>query len=989
MEGKPRLDKSNRSVLENSQYLYSENENKERDEDFQNYQQELQNYENKYKNNNNSNKNKNLYHFKYSGKSEGLEKSQNNITVDNMSTFTFGARGQNLSSSNRFDSNNSLVKSQNINQEALSFENSNIFNSSHLDLTNSISIKKENNLLTKCPYVAFSNNYGDNSCYVNVVLQLLFNITDLNNIFKDLYKIDEIQKQNPKEKLNSTNKENGNPDNSSNISTGKNLAQSNNFTTPDINELFIEIGDILSNYELYLNTDNTVQQVTILDTKKMRTSLEKMSNGLFPLNYVADPVELFIFILDNLNINYQREIHSNFYIELIDKVVCKKRCPNTTKTQYDKDNFLYHIYVEEIINYINDNAIKFRNSKGDLFNLSYSLYLEQNVECEKCTLLMDKFLLCLNSPKYLLINCVWKNAVPEVKEIVKFLFLLSLEDDLNNLFVCQNTTKTKNTKYHLLGMILYSYTLCHYTVLIFNKKERIYTLYNDDTVKEFKTLYDAFPEMLINNVNLYDNDRGYFYPVMLIYTNDVLYNRNDINKNSLDERQYVSLLDKIEKNQQQFIQKHTLTEEQKQKNLEELIAKQKEYDQKMAVKNSKSNNNLKNIDMNEDTQGGNNLGQNDNNEQNWMNYNFADDNRRKNKNNIIKNNNEDIKMTNEDYYKVYGNDLLKGQNRMQEYKNYYNELGNLNIDELVNNKNNNKRGNNNQNEFLRSIHEQSNSNIKTNLEASQQIKLNNNNFFNNDYDENNRLAQSQVIPSTKYFADLNKNNNYLNKSNNIQSKNNTQIINNSNQRKNEAKLTSSQQIDINKVNYLYQQNDLKNKKDLSHTYNNIDNNYNLPNLAKSQIINIEKSKNQAATTINNNKSNILNNQLNAGTFISTNKRLTLGNNQTKIETNSINNTKNVINNQSNSIGNINNNRVNLAKSQNNISIGNNYGSSYNYNNNLGTNINNNRTNLAQSQYIGGNNRRTNLGYSSNNIESNKEKNLAHSQYNINRRNNQK
>ena len=49
----------------------------------------------------------------------------------------------------------------------------------------------------------------------------------------------------------------------------------------------------------------------------MRISLEKISGGRFPLNYVADPIELFIFILDNLNINYQREIHSNFYLELM------------------------------------------------------------------------------------------------------------------------------------------------------------------------------------------------------------------------------------------------------------------------------------------------------------------------------------------------------------------------------------------------------------------------------------------------------------------------------------------------------------------------------------------------------------------------------------------------------------------------------------------------------------------------------------------------
>ena len=964
MDDNKRLDKSSRSILENSQYLYSDNANKEGNDDYLKFQQELENYENQsLKSNNNNN---NLYHFKYSGQFDELQKSQSNINGDNISNYTFGSQKQNLSSSNQFNINNSLGNSRNINQEALSFENSNILNSSHLDLTNSISIKKENNLFTKCPYVAFSNNYGDNSCYVNVVLQLLFNITDLNNIFKDLYKIDEIQKQNPKEKLGNNTDKNGNANNSNSLSTSKKLTQNNNFETPDINSLFIEIGDILSNYELYLNTENTVQQITILDTKKMRTCLEKMSNGLFPLNYVADPVELFIFILDNLNINYQREIHSNFHMELIDKVVCRKHCPNTSKNKYDKDNFLYHIYVEEIINFINENAIKFKNSKGDLFHLSYSLYSEQKVECEKCTLLMDKFLMCLNAPKYLLINCVWKNAVPNVKDIVKFLFLLSLEDDLNNLFICQIATKNTTTKYNLLGMILYSYTLCHYTVLVFNKREKIYTLYNDDTVKEFKTLYDVFLEMLINNVNLYDNDRGYFYPVMLIYTKDELYNRNDINKNTLDEKLYVSLLDQIDKNQQLFIQKHTLTEEQKKKNLEELIAKQREYDQKMS---NKKNKNIKNIDMNVDSHDDkiDNVGQNNNNEKNWMNYNFEEDEKRKKQKNIIENNTEDVKMTNDEYYKIYGNDLLKGQNRMQEYKNYYNELGNLNIDELLNKKNNNK------NEYLRNIHEQSNSNVKTNLESSQRLNINQNNFFNNDYNEieNNRLAQSHVLPSTKYFSDPNKNNN--NNLNNI-TYNNTQIINNSNKRKNENKLSSSQQIDINNVNSMYKHNNLKNKNDLSHTDYNININYNRPNLAKSQIINLDNNKylnnpGKAGTTINNNN-NIPYNQLNSRTYVNNNKTPNLSNSQMNIDTNPKNNNRIIlINNQG---GNIHSNKSDLAKSQN-IPLGNYY---------------NNITNLAHSQYIGENNRRINLGYNYADGENNTNNNLAHSQYNI-RRNNQK
>ena len=899
MEKKKNLDSSQFSI--NASSIFPESQIINNNEDYLKYQQELQNYENQnYKNNilNNNKYGKNQQHFEYNA--QPLERSHNSISFnDNISNFTFGnnRNSSSLSNSIQLGNNIPLSKSQvvqNINQDALNYEDSCLFSSTHnLDLSNSIAFKKENHLITKTQYVAFSNNYGDNSCYVNVVLQLIYNIPDISNIFKDLYEIDEIQKQNPKEKNNNTSTStNNNSNNNSNINnknnslieSSQNLSQSNTMTTPNLNNLFIEIGEILQDYEVYLKKENTTQQVTILDTKRMRISLEKISGGRFPLNYVADPIELFIFILDNLNINYQREIHSNFYLELMDKAVCLRNCPNLVRNRYDKDNFLYHIYIEELLNYISDNAIKFKNSKGDLFHLSYSLYTDEKKECQKCSLLMDKFLLCFNIPKFLIINCVWKNQNPEIKEIVNFLFLLSLEEDLNRLFICQNTGRNSNTIYNFVGMILYSYTLCHYTILIFNKKQRVFTLYNDDIVKEYKTLYDSFYEMLINNIDLYDNDKAYFYPVMLIYSKDTIYNRSDINLNSLDEKKYVELLNKIEINQNNYIKRHTLTEEQKKKNLQEMIEKQKIYEQNKLNKqkdnnnNNKNKNNLKNIDMNVETDN-NNFGENNKKENDWMNYNFEDDEKkRKNKsiNNII-NNNANNNSTNDYYSKVYGNDLLNGktnksQQGMEYYKNYYEQLNNLNIDDLVrkNDDNNNIKGNI-QNEYLKNIHEQSNSSImnnnsysykyKNNLAGSQRM------FIGNDFDEldNDRLAQSQVIPTTKYFADMNKNNNNLNRNNkntknNIKNDNNIQQKNkmpNDNYKKQNKNLSNSQFINPNKNSMFNdEQNNLNNDNYLSQTQNNIQINNNM-NLYQSQN-NVGGRKN------NSNNNNLAQSQYNMG-----------------------------------------------------------------------------------------------------------------------------
>ena len=72
---------------------------------------------------------------------------------------------------------------------------------------------------------------------------------------------------------------------------------------------------------------------------------------------------------------------------------------------------------------------------------------------------MDNYLLCMNIPKYLFINCIWKCERPNIEDIEKFLFLISLEEDLNHLFICHNTGYNNKTFYNLLAIIFYSFSL--------------------------------------------------------------------------------------------------------------------------------------------------------------------------------------------------------------------------------------------------------------------------------------------------------------------------------------------------------------------------------------------------------------------------------------------------------------------------------------------------------------------------------------------------
>ena len=773
------LDKSGYNYLENSQFLYSDPLGQTSDANNQNFHQQLQNYQNQLQQNNPNQK----YHFEYSGApKDNLSKSKNQSFVnDNINNITFGLSNSHLSLNKSINniplsktqvikptSPDLLERSQLINQKGIPLDKSALLNSALQDLSSSMIIKKKNIFITKTPYVGFVNNYGDNSCYVNVVLHLLHNMTDIKNILKDIYQIEEIKKESQKENIYT------NPTN-----TG------NNTETPAQEELLSYFGELMNEYEFYLDKANTVKQVTILNTTKLRQSLDKFSNGIFTLNYVADPVELLLYILDILNINYNNQIHNNFYLNLIDKFNCSKRCTSSMRVRFDKDNFSYHIYVDELLNYIRNEGIKFKDSMGNLFELTMSLFKDEIKICEKCSVLYEKYLFCFTVPKYLLINCVWKNQIPEQKDIIDFLFLLSVEEDLKRLFMISGSNA--NTTYHLQGMILYSYSLCHYMIVLYNKKDKVFVFYNDDIVIEYKTLYDCFSQILIDNINLYDNDKAYFYPTMLFYTNEKIYETGDIAINELSDYKYVEMLNKMEENQKNYIKRHTLTEEQKKKNLEELIKKQQEYEKNKSKEQQKIQeqskiNEQKNKQINDNRNIDNNIDL----------INIDNNEYKINNNRIYQSTNLSQSKIKQNYDKMSGIDLLNLSNSQSNITPKINFITPMEQIDFGNNNINNEG--NIEIEYLMDIKHQSNEslkidepkNIKNNMLQSQRMEM------KKDFDniEDNKLAHTQIISDTKFYDNFNKkqfNNNHIN---------NNQIPKNNYRKKeqNNDRINMSQQI---------------------------------------------------------------------------------------------------------------------------------------------------------------------------------------------------
>ena len=214
------------------------------------------------------------------------------------------------------------------------------------EFASSVIIEKENKLITNYHYVTFKNAYGENSCFVNVILHTLYYFEKIDNYLVSIYQLDQTK----------AGKEN-------------NINEKNKFLSL--------LGKVLYQYEDIINEENETNkkfqykrnQVTIVNTLNMRKLLANISSNKFPLNTIADPVELLTFIFDLLNENVKEDLHECFYLELVDEFFCKskKNCQINIKNEYDKDNFIYHIYIDEILKYIEKKNLKVNNYKNKLF----------------------------------------------------------------------------------------------------------------------------------------------------------------------------------------------------------------------------------------------------------------------------------------------------------------------------------------------------------------------------------------------------------------------------------------------------------------------------------------------------------------------------------------------------------------------------------------------------------------------------------------------
>ena len=473
-------------------------------------------------------------------------------------------------------------------------------------LINQILSQKETKLLTDSQYVSFENKIGDNSCYINVIMHFLYIFPCVNDFLIKKYKEQLKEKEKEKELKEKEEKETAKEPKEkeleeqkkeSQIKTPKEMKETIAKTPQDnkpikspkpkeknkekeFNDFLFYLGKVLNAYQDILSTNNSKDNITNLNTIQLRKSLSICSDNKFRLNCISDPVEFLIYILELITKENSEEIHLYFHLKLIEEIRCTNFCPVKSNRKYDKDNFIYQIYVEEIFNYIKSQKLVFDDFKENLFMLSYYSSLNEVNICEKCKCVKNKILICNNeenSPKFLLVNCVWNNARPNLKEVIKFLYFISLVEKLDNLFICPNKTDQSNY-YYLIGIIFYSFTLCHYINLIFNLQKNVFTLYNDTGIIEFENIYEVYKYITLEQLK--KNDRAYFYPVLLVYCKENIYEEKAFPLlKRINKINYELLLDECDKfSKKEKPKEKPLTEEEKEKNYKELLLAQIKFE---------------------------------------------------------------------------------------------------------------------------------------------------------------------------------------------------------------------------------------------------------------------------------------------------------------------------------------------------------------------------------------------------------------------------
>ena len=505
------------------------------------------------------------------------------------------------------------------------------------------------------------NRTKENNCFLNVIIQSIFNLGEFR----------------------------------------KNLLENN----PEIGKKSTIGRELYNLFNSYINEqqkykDNKKPIEPVLSVNEFRKTLNNKFN-LYQPGESGDPMEAIGYIFDEIHRKYCRikgikkdiedckcPSHQHFFLKLVEIVSCPN-CNNKKVQRFDKDCFMFNIFIKDITNKLhgkNFNSYKLKLfSKLKEHNETYDNENKTKIPGCNCNPKMQSLYekkIKLNGPSsiYLIINITWAEQFPSMMEILRCYALIPMSEPIENLFTFGEDIKTKiNDIFYLKSIILYG--IYHYVCIIYIKDQKRWAITDDKTIK-FIYKYNELIDFLLRN---------HLMPVGIIYSKD----RNDeiseaeIKSNMLSKEDYTKLYQfckEVDVRRGLKVSDIVLSKNSFNENNENYLNNNYFYNSIISFSNTNNDmkKNLTNINLNNDKKiDKNNLHQNNLNNK---------DNNLSNKNIYVYNKDNNIEQTEEEKNKN-NIDILNGRKFLGDFSNNNLKGGILILSSSLNdNPNNEKSG---------------------------------------------------------------------------------------------------------------------------------------------------------------------------------------------------------------------------------------------------------------------------------------------------------
>ena len=596
-----------------------------------------------------------------------------------------------------------------------------------------------------------------------------------------------------------------------------------------LNNPLYQLKILLLNYKKYLYTE----ELNTLDIKNFRIKLSHYYKDM-SIGINGDPVEALNNILNAIHLYSTKQklneknpssyecnnciSHEFFSLSVQDKIFCSE-CKIERTNEYDKNYFIYEIFIFEILERIQN--LDNESYKNKLFSLAKEVnnFAEQKIKLDGCNCtnrtIIRNVCQCYYYNPIFIINLTWERQFPRKTDICKIYYLIPLFDKNGTIFTLEEGTL--NVNYYLYGIVLYYNG--HYICAIY--KDNFWFIIDDTKYNK----YDSYLKMVSSLIS------STYYPVMLFYsytdinienvkgefmTKDFnnLYHkcyRIDI-KNGENVSSQNLLLDSWEKevtwicayckkrnnksslicwcckNKKCEFKKNSFSLFNEEVNINETTINEKNIGNNYVEANKKEiNQNQFTYDINQKKKiQVQQINETNNNKKNINNINNINNQNHFNNNGNIKdfNNNENKNLFNANKYYNYNNINNKINTNINQNINNQNQLNNnVNIKDFNNNDNKNLVNTNTNNNI---------NNINNNINTNSNNNINNQNHLNNNGNikDSNNINNKNLVYSNKYYNSNNINNkintkinhniNYINNKINTNTNNNIKITNSSN-----------------------------------------------------------------------------------------------------------------------------------------------------------------------------------------------------------------